>query len=107
MKKDVVFSPDALTDLEGIKEYISVVLSNPAAAQRIIEKVLGEAERLSGNPEIGPRVSSRFGINTEYRYLVVENYLVIYLNRDDSVRIIRVFDGRQDYLHMLFPVSSH
>ena len=31
MKKDVVFSPDALTDLEGIKEYISVVLSNALA----------------------------------------------------------------------------
>ena len=107
MKNEIVFSPDALADLEGIKIYISDVLSNPIAAQRIVEKIVRETDRLSGSPEIGPKFSSKFGINTEYRFLVVENYLIIYVIEDESVRIIRVFDGRQDYLRFLFSVSSH
>ena len=107
MKKEVIYSPDALSDVDGIKEYISEVLHNPVSAQRMVEMIVREADRLAVSPEIGPRVSARFGINTEYRFLVVEKYLVIYLIESETIRIIRVFDGRQDYLRLLFPVSSH
>ena len=105
MKKEVIYSQDALSDVEEIKAYITDVLSNPVSAQRTVERIVREADRLAENPEIGPKVSSRFVINTEYRFFVVGKYLIIYLIGDESVRIIRVLDGRQDYLRILFPVS--
>ena len=70
MKKEVIYSPDAFSDIEEIRAYISDVLSNPQSAQRTVERIVSEADRLADNPEIGPKVSSRFGINTEYRFLV-------------------------------------
>ena len=102
MKYEIHVSPDARDDLKNINDYIKDTLRNPTAAGRITEMLVAEIERLADNPDIGPSISSRFGIRTEYRYLVADDYVIVYVKRSSSVRIIDVFNGRQDYLKILF-----
>lgn len=102
MEKYIEFSPDALDDLGEINGYISQVLKNPESADRIVNSILDEIERLAESPELGEAFVSRFGIPTDLRYLVVGKYIVIYRNAGDRVRIIHVFYGKRNYLKILF-----
>ncbi|MBR6348455.1 MAG: type II toxin-antitoxin system RelE/ParE family toxin, partial [Spirochaetales bacterium] len=82
----VVYSPDSLEDLENIRSYM-------AASLGITGKILRGIDSLSDSPELGPRISARFGILTDYRYLVIGKYLVVYRYTRKDVRVIRVFNG--------------
>lgn len=101
--KSVLFTPDAAEDIINTRNYIADVLKNPEAADRLVQKLMDNAADLSDNPEIGMKLSSRFGIETDYRYLVLDKHIIVYRIDDSNVRIIRVFNGRQDYLKDLFP----
>lgn len=101
--KSVLFTPDAAEDIINTRNYIADVLKNPEAADRLVQKLMDNAADLSDNPEIGMKLSSRFGIETDYRYLILDKYIIVYRIDDSNVRIIRVFNGRQDYLKDLFP----
>ena len=103
MSFSINYFPDAREDLLEIKEYISDVLLNPQAANRILSEIAKRIDSLADSPEVGPRISSRFGIETDFRYLVVSNYLVFYRITHSSINILRVLDGRQNYLRKLFP----
>lgn len=102
MKYEIHISPDAKDDLKNINDYIKYTLGNPSAADRITGMLVAEIERLTDNPDIGVSISSRFGIRTDYRYLIADDYVIVYVKRSSSVRIIDVFNGRQDYLRILF-----
>lgn len=102
MSYSVNYSQDAGEDLLGIKEYISDVLLNPQAAKRILTEITKRVDSLADNPELGPRISTRFGIETDFRYLVVGSYLFFYKVAQSSINILHVFNGRQNYLEKLF-----
>ena len=102
MKKLLVFTPDAIEDLEEIKDYISLVLKNPVSANKIVNGILDEIERLSESPELGVFFVSKVGFPTDLRYLVVEKYIVVYRNEEDRVSVIHVFYGKRNYLKLLF-----
>ncbi len=101
MSYEIQFSPNSLEDLKGIEKYIKEDLSNPVAADRILGMLLSEIERLSSNPDLRANISSRFGMVTEYKYLIAEDYVIIYIRKESLVRIIDVFNGRQDYIKRL------
>jgi toxin ParE1/3/4 len=102
MKKLLVFTPDAIEDLAEIKDYISLVLKNPVSANKIVNGLLDEIERLSESPKLGVNFVSKVGFPTDLRYLVVEKYIVVYRNEEDVVRVVHVFYGKRNYLKILF-----
>jgi addiction module RelE/StbE family toxin len=99
------YSPEAANDLEEIKEYISTELASPVAAVNTVEKITKSIRNLEQFPEIGARLSSVIDIETDYRFLVCENYLAFYRIQTKDVYINRVFYGRRDYLALLFDES--
>ena len=102
MKKLLVFTPDAIEDLAEIQDYITLVLKNPVSANKIVNGILDEIERLSESPEPGVNYVSKVGFPTDLRYLVVEKYIVVYRNEKDVVRVIHVFYGKRNNLKILF-----
>jgi len=102
MKKLLVFTPDAIEELDEIKDYISLVLKNPVSANKIVNGLLDEIERLSESPELGVIFVSKVGFPTDLRFLVVEKNIVVYRNEEDVVRVIHVFYGKRNYLKILF-----
>jgi addiction module RelE/StbE family toxin len=96
-------SPEALDDLQDIKQYISAELQNPIAAARIVAKITKVMRRLIRFPSSGSPLTARIALQTDYRYLVSGNYLVFYRYNGNVVTISRVLYGRRDYLSILFP----
>ena len=94
-------SPAALQDLKDIDEYISVTLCNPAAAKRIIKKIISSYLKLTDNPFMGASLNARINIDAPFRYLVSGNYLIFYQVNDD-IEIHRIIYGKRDYVKILF-----
>jgi addiction module RelE/StbE family toxin len=95
-------SPEARDDLAQIKEYISEELSNPQAAMEIITKITEKIRILIDHPQIGPSLVSRINMQTNYRYLTCENYMIFYWCEDELVFVSRILYGRRDYMRVLF-----
>jgi len=95
-------SPEAKNDLMEIKNYISDELHNPQAAVNLIVKITEKIRGLLKYPGIGSSLSAVIDIQTEYRFLVWDNYLIFYRYEDEAVYVIRILYGRRDYLRVLF-----
>lgn len=96
------YTPEAISDLQETKTYISRVLHNPTAANRITKSILDQCSQLKEHPNLGVSLSAKLDMDTDLRYLICENHLPIYRIADDWVMIVRILDGRTDYLRLLF-----
>ena len=95
-------TPTALNDLKEIKAYIENDLSNPIAANNVIKRIIEDYSRLEITPHMGPSLSTKVPVDTDYRFIVSGNYLVFYKADDEYVSIYRILYGRRDYLKILF-----
>ena len=99
---DLIISPLAKADMREIGDYIQFELSNPHAAQRIIQRFRDAMQPLRKFPEMGSPLYVIGKQGAQYRYLVCGNYLIFYHIGTDAVQIDRVLYGRRDYLSLLF-----
>ncbi len=98
-------SPDAQNDLLEIKEYISEELENAKAATRIVSKITKSIRMLREHAFIGTPLSSVTDVDSNYRYLISDNYMVFYRVMGKDVYIDRVLYARRDYLRILMDNS--
>ena len=97
------YRPAAIADVQRAADYIEKVLKNRSAAQRLKTKILQGVSLLKENPQMGTLLSSKYdGLDTSIRFIVISKQLVFYEISDDVVEIIRVLDGRTDYLAHFF-----
>lgn len=99
----IVYKKTALNDIQQTQQYIAKELHNPKAAKSLTERIIHDISQLSQNPYMGVPLSSKYEVDTDIRILIVAKQLVFYrVVKDYRVEIIRVLDGRQDYLALLF-----
>lgn len=98
----LLYSPEALNDLDEIWTYINNELQNPAAAQKIVSDTLDAIEKLQDFAELGPLLSSITEFESDYRFLVCGKYIVFYRVMGLDVHIDRVLYGRRNYIRILF-----
>lgn len=96
------YTPQARADLRAIRAYIAQTLANPQAAERIAKRVLQSCQRLKAHPQLGPELAGKLRTKADLRYLVSGNYLVFYRVETEYVSVLRILDGRTDYLQVLF-----
>lgn len=102
MTYKIRISPKAQEDQAEIKSYIAQELCNPQAATKLIAKSMKKIRGLSEFPEMGAPLSSVVDINTDYRFLVCDNYLVFYRYEDEFVSVSRLLYGKRNYMKILF-----
>lgn len=98
----ISFSPEAVDDLKEIKQYIKDELCNEQAAKNTVAKILKKIKLLSDFPESGSNLSAIICFDTDYRYLVCDNYIAFYRIENKNVLIVRVLYGRRNYMQILF-----
>lgn len=88
----------AENDLSDIVTYIAE--DNHQAGIAMLEKFEKSLEALDSNPRLGrvPKEESLSALG--YRYLVVSNYLIFYVIRDDTVIVHRIIHGARNYLDL-------
>ncbi|MFT7036988.1 MAG: plasmid stabilization system protein ParE [Cyclobacteriaceae bacterium] len=95
MKKvQVIWTEEALTDLELIFDFIIVKLAN--SAENIINSILSRTSQLEGFPQSGSPFKPKIKTNKEYRYLVESYYKLVYSLSDATVFIEAFLDTRQN-----------
>lgn len=98
----LLYSPEALNDLDEIWAYINNELQNPAAAQKIVLDIFDTIEKLRDFAEIGPPLSLITEFESDYRFLVCGKYIAFYRVIGIEVHIDRVLYGRRNYMRILF-----
>lgn len=96
------YTPEARLDIKSIQQYVTQDLGNSIAANRIISKLFKCCSNLTRNPMLGMRLSAKTGRETDLRYIICEKYLVFYRVDETTISVIRILDGRMDYLRILF-----
>ncbi|MBQ0014619.1 MAG: type II toxin-antitoxin system RelE/ParE family toxin [Oscillospiraceae bacterium] len=94
----VEIASSALTDLQLICSYITLVLNNPIAAMSTYESIISSFNSLQEFPK-------RFRIREEMQFeeqkvrsMIVKNYLILYTVIDEThtVSIIHILNGKQN-----------
>ena len=93
--KRIVWTEPARNDLQDIYDYYAEI--SPLIAERQINRIIDAADLLeTGFEKIGQQEPLLKNYNYEYRYIVKDNYKVIYRVMPDDIVIDMVFDTRQN-----------
>ena len=92
----------AREDLHAIRAYIANHLHNPVAAKNTAAKIRNAYARLADNPFIGTSLASKIDSETNNRFLVCGKYIIIYRVNNNVVDILRIYNGRQNYVYDIF-----
>ena len=94
----LTYLPRFHADLSDIWLYIAQ--DNPAAADRMVDKLFNRCKLLEDHPEAGP---ARPDIAPDCRMLVEGRYLILYRIAGQTVELVRALDGAQrldaDHFH--------
>lgn len=102
MKNKIFYSKESRRDLDKIWHYIASELQNPAAAKRIVNRIMDAIDTLADFAGAGAPLASVADVESDHRFLVTGNYLTFYRVCQNEVYVDRVLYGRRDYLRILF-----
>lgn len=91
-------NPSAAKDLEMIRDYIAE--DNEDMAITVINNILKKIQLLQVFPNMGTDLAERVSFSTEYKYVVWEEYLIVYKIENDFISIFRVLNRYQDITHI-------
>lgn len=87
-------NPLVVSDLKEIRVFIEE--DNPEKAVEVIEEIYRKFENVQLFPEMGADLSKRVHFRTEYKYVVWNDYVIIYKVGKEFVEIYRVVNRYQD-----------
>ena len=99
----VQLSPLFQTDLDEIWTYIAEEYLNPEAADRITDDILDTVRALQIMPLRGRKIILPGGMDSGYRFLVFEAYVIVYRIWPGVVQVARVIPAALDYMRVMFP----
>ena len=89
MARRLVWSPEAVEDIEAIASYIS--RDSQYYARTVVSRIVSSAESIPENPDMGRMVPE---INdAHFRERFVHKYRLIYRTESESVLIVAVIHG--------------
>ena len=98
-KYRIQYLPVAQQDLINILEYISQ--DNPPAALKLINEIDEVLSKLEDFPLMGVTPKDLRLKSLNYKMLIVDNYLVFYVLKDDIVEIRRIIHGKRKYQFLI------
>ena len=78
MRYNLKFSKEAENDLDGLFEYISLTLSAPQAAKKLLAEIEWQIRNLTDHPFMCPLCLESPMHELGYRKLIIKNHIVIY-----------------------------
>ncbi len=103
--KKIKYTPDAADKLRNLREMIAQQYGADKAKE-IIRTITESIRGLADNEKKGSEVSKMFGIATDYRCLFVARNYVFYRIEDKYVRIINLYNEKEDFMWQLFGIET-
>lgn len=82
-------------DIEDIFDYI--YQDNPSAAQNLLEKFDKTIIKLASHPHPGTLPNDTRLRRLGYRILIIDNYLIFYVIKKNTIQIRRIIHGARQY----------
>lgn len=101
IKYNIEYSEESKQDLIEIKRYVKYNLQEPKIAQKLILKIRKEINSLKNNPQIYTIIDDDIIKRLKIRKLIVDNYIVFYRIKNDSIQIVRVMYGKRNWINLL------
>ena len=100
------YSPSATNDLRDLKAYLTMEFGAVVAAKSIA-KIVSDISTLKRHRSLARPLSVKIGRDTPYRYLLCGKYSIAILSEGvDMYSVIRILDGRMDYVKTIFGDDS-
>ena len=103
--KSIKYTPDAADKLRDIKGTITAKYGSKKAKE-IVGEIMQAVRGLAINAEKGPSVEAMFGVPSDYRYIFVSKNYVFCDIEDDAVRVINIYNEKEDFMWLLFCVDT-
>lgn len=87
-------NPLVVTDLKDIRDFIAE--DNAEKAVETVDEIYGKFENIQLFPGMGADLSKRVNFRTDYKYVVWNDYVIIYKLGKEFVEIYRVINRYQD-----------
>ena len=99
----IEFTDKAEEDLFSSLSYIANVLKAPTAAKKLLEEIENKVKILESSPFCCALVSDEYLKTKGIRSLLVKNYLVFYIVKEEEniASIIRILYGRRNWMKLL------
>ena len=99
----IIIMAQADQALHHIVLHVKQSFSNEIAKD-VYQEIKDRILLLADNPYMGAALAEKFEITTDVRYFVVSKQLIFYRvdEENSAIEILRVLDGRTDYLSVLF-----
>lgn len=88
-----------------VKEYITLQ-HGTGVARKSLQRLTASARRLEKYPEEGPNLEGLIMVPTDYRYLYIRPNYLFYRIEGNCVKVVRVLNGQQDFLQILFGITT-
>lgn len=98
----IFYSPKSRKDLDRIYDYIYDDLNNPIAAEKTVKGILKKISEIKEYPRLGPVWYLEKNIDSGFRILTCDNYIIFYKNTKEAILIVRILHCLQDYVKHLF-----
>ena len=98
---NVEYSEEARQDLLDIKKYVKYNLQESNTAEKLISKLKRTISNLKDNPEIYAIIDNNIIKKFEIRKIVVDNYIIFYRIKYDSIQIVRIMYGKRNWIDLL------
>ncbi len=89
----IVWSPEAIEDIEAIAEYIE--RDSKFYAKAVVNKIFNSSEKLKEFPKIGREVPEI--AREEIRELIIYSYRLVYQIKEKQILIIAVIHGKRQF----------
>lgn len=96
------YSPKSRKDLDRIYDYIYDDLNNTIAAEKTVKGILNKIGEIKEYPRLGPVWYLENNIDSGFRFLICDNYIIFYKNTKEAILIVRILHCLQDYVKHLF-----
>jgi plasmid stabilization system protein ParE len=99
MVRRIKWSDNALKDLQEILKYWILETGSNRYSKKLENKILAYIKILRFFPKLGHNYKE-----TNYRYLIVDDYKVLYEEKDDSILILYIRDTRRNIKDLNYKV---
>lgn len=103
--KKLKYSPDAREKLKQIKRYVTQKFGIDTA-NKVIREMTKSFRDLQQFENKGVSVENVLGIPCDYRMLYVQHNYVFYRIESDTVKIIDIYNEKEDFMWKLFGIKT-
>ena len=105
MKREVLYSPAAVRDLERVRNDVLEASGLGETASKYVGDLMDRVEAKADYPESGAPLYYE-NSSTGYRFVVFKEYIAFYRTQDGRIFVDRVLYRASDYMRKLGPPSG-